>query len=180
MIESIILQSELLDLKTEHETDAKGIVLESKIDVGRGPVVNIIVTSGNLKKGDYFVSGKKWGKVRAIINDQGKNIDMAEPSTPVEILGINGASNAGDDFVVLSSEKEAKNLAEARTNEAKEGLKKLSFATKDNAFTQKNQKNLNIIIKSDVHGSSEAIKFAINNIEHDEVKVKYYYQILEW
>ncbi len=172
LVESIILQAELLDLKTEYETEAKGIVLESKIDIGRGPVVNIVVSSGNLKKGDYFVSGKKWGKVRAIINDQGKNIDIAEPSTPIEVLGINGASSAGDDFIVLPSEKEAKNLAEARINEAKEGLKSLSFATKDNAFTQQSSKDLNIIIKSDVHGSSEAIKFAISNIKHDEVKAK--------
>tara|TARA_B100000029_G_scaffold162170_1_gene158208 strand:+ start:1521 stop:3734 length:2214 start_codon:yes stop_codon:yes gene_type:complete len=172
LIESIILQAELLDLKTEYDIEANGIVLESKIDVGRGPVVNIVVTSGNLKKGDYFVSGKKWGKIRAIINDQGKNLDLAEPSTPVEILGINGASNAGDDFVVLPSEKEAKNLAEARINEAKEGIKNLSFATKDTAFSQKTSKELNVIIKSDVHGSGEAIKFAISNIKHDEVKAK--------
>ena len=172
LVESIILQAELLDLKTEYKTEAKGIVLESKIDIGRGPVVNIVVSSGNLKKGDYFVSGKKWGKVRAIINDQGKNIDIAEPSTPIEVLGINGASSAGDDFIVLPSEKEAKNLAEARINEAKEGLKSLSFATKDNAFAQQSSKDLNIIIKSDVHGSSEAIKFAISNIKHDEVKSK--------
>ena len=172
LVESVILQAELLDLKTEYDTEAKGIVLESKIDIGRGPVVNIVITSGNLKKGDYFVSGKKWGKVRAIINDKGQNIDVAEPSTPVEILGIDGASNAGDDFVVLSSEKEAKNLAEARVNEAKEGIKNLSFATKDNAFSKKTSEELNIIIKSDVHGSAEAIKFAISNIKHDEVKTK--------
>ena len=172
LIESIILQAELLDLKTEYETKAKGIVLESKIDVGRGPVVNLIITSGKLTKGNFFVSGKKWGKVRAIINDQGQNIEVAEPSTPVEILGINGASNAGDDFVVLSSEKEAKNLSEARINEAKEGINKLSFATKDNAFSQNTSKDLNIIIKSDVHGSAEAIKFALSNIKHDEVKAK--------
>ncbi len=172
LIESIILQAELLDLKTEYETKAKGIVLESKIDVGRGPVVNLIITSGKLTKGNFFVSGKKWGKVRAIINDQGKNIEVAEPSTPVEILGINGASNAGDDFVVLSSEKEAKNLSEARINEAKEGINNLSFATKDNAFSQNTSKELNIIIKSDVHGSAEAIKFALSNIKHDEVKAK--------
>ena len=172
LVESIILQAELLDLKTDHENEAKGTVLESKIDIGRGPVANIIITSGHLKKGDYFVSGKKWGKIRAIINDQGKNINVAEPSTPVEILGINGASNAGDDFVVLSSEKEAKSLAEARVNEAKEGNNKLSLATKDNVFSQKGTEELNIIIKSDVHGSSEAIKFAISNIKHDEVKAK--------
>tara|TARA_B100002052_G_scaffold199998_1_gene182498 strand:- start:652 stop:2868 length:2217 start_codon:yes stop_codon:yes gene_type:complete len=172
LIESIILQAELLDLKTEYDSEAKGIVLESKIDIGRGPVVNIVVTSGNLKKGDYFVSGKKWGKIRAIINDQGQNLEIAEPSTPVEILGINGASNAGDDFIVLPSEKEAKNLAEARVNEAKEFTKNLSFATKDNAFFEKTSKELNIIMKSDVHGSTEAIKFAISNIKHDEVKSK--------
>ena len=172
LVESVILQAELLDLKTEYDTKAKGIVLESKIDIGRGPVVNIIVTSGNLKKGDHFVSGRKWGKIRAIINDKGQSIDVAEPSTPVEILGINGASNAGDDFVVLSTEKEAKNLAEARVNEAKEGIKNLNFATKDNAFSKKNSEELNIIVKSDVHGSAEAIKFAISNIKHDEVKTK--------
>ena len=172
LVESVILQAELLDLKTEYDTKAKGIVLESKIDIGRGPVVNIIVTSGNLNKGDYFVSGKKWGKIRAIINDKGQSIDIAEPSTPVEILGINGASNAGDDFIVLSTEKEAKNLAEARVNEAKEGVKNLNFATKDNAFSKKNSEELNIIVKSDVHGSAEAIKFAISNIKHDEVKTK--------
>ena len=123
LIEAIILQSELLDLKTEYETESKGIVLESKIDIGRGPVVNIVVTSGTLKKGDYFVSGKKWGKVRAILNDQGKNIEIANPSTPVEVLGISGASDAGDDFIVLKSEKEAKNLSEARIVESKENIK---------------------------------------------------------
>ncbi len=172
LVESITLQAELLDLKTEFDVTAKGIVLESKIDIGRGPVVNIVVTSGNLKKGDYFVSGKKWGKVRAIINDQGINLDLAEPSTPVEILGINGASNAGDDFIVLSSEKEAKNLAEARVNEAKEGIKPLVFGAQDNVFSQKKSEELNIIIKTDVHGSAEAIRFAISNIKHDEVKSK--------
>ena len=172
LIEAVVLQSELLDLKTEYDTNAKGIVLESKIDLGRGPVVNLIITSGNLKKGDFFVSGKKWGKIRAIINDQGQYIDNAEPSTPVEILGINGASNAGDDFLVLSSEKDAKNLAEARINEEKEGINKLSFTTTDNVFSKKNIEELNIIIKSDVHGSSEAIKFALSNIKHDEVKAK--------
>ena len=109
LIEAIILQAEILDLKTDFDTKATGIVLESKIDVGRGPVATIIVTIGTLKKGDFFVSGLKWGKVRAIINDKGKNINEALPSTPVEILGINGAAKSGDDFIVLDSEREAKN-----------------------------------------------------------------------
>ena len=134
LIESVVLQAELLDLKTDFETDAKGIVLESKIDIGRGPVVNIIITAGTLRKGDFFVSGLKWGKARAIINDQGKSIDFAEPATPIEIIGINGASKAGDDFIVLQNEKEAKSLCEARIQEKKEGKNPLTFVTQDSAF----------------------------------------------
>ncbi len=172
LLESIQLQAELLDLKTDFETNAKGIVMESKIDVGRGPIANIIITAGTLKKGDYFVSGTKWGKVRAIINDLGENISFAEPATPVEILGINGAARAGDDFIVLSSEKEAKVLADGRIDEAKQGRSPLTFVTQDSAFNDKVSEELNIIIKSDVHGSSEAIKNAISQIKHDEVKAK--------
>ena len=172
LVESIILQAEILDLKTDYESKATGIVLESKIDVGRGPVATIIVTTGTLKKGDFFVSGLKWGKVRAIINDKGKNIDEASPSTPVEILGINGAAKAGDDFIVLESEKEVKTLSENRAEETKDGKNPLTFATQESAFSDKSSEELNLIIKSDVHGSSEAIKNAISQIKHDEVKPK--------
>ena len=172
LVESIILQAEILDLKTDFQSKATGIVLESKIDVGRGPVANIIVTTGMLKKGDFFVSGLKWGKVRAIINDRGQNIDRASPSTPVEILGINGASKAGDDFIVLETEKEAKILSENRAQEKKVGKNPLSFATQESAFSNNLSKELNLIIKSDVHGSSEAIKNAISQIMHDEVRPK--------
>ncbi len=172
LVESIILQAEILDLKTDYESKATGIVLESKIDVGRGPVANIIVTTGTLKRGDFFVSGLKWGKVRAIINDKGKNINEALPSTPVEILGINGAAKAGDDFIVLDTEKEAKILSENRAQESKDGKNPLTFATQDSAFSDKSTEELNLIIKSDVHGSSEAIKNAISQIKHDEVKPK--------
>ena len=172
LIESIVLQAELLDLKTDFETNAKGIVLESKIDIGRGPVANVIITTGLLKKGDYFVSGLKWGKVRAIINDLGKNIDNAEPATPIEIIGINGAAKSGDDFIVLPNEKEAKSLCEARIQESKDQKIPLTFVTQDSAFQNTVSEELNIIIKSDVHGSSEAIKNAINQIKHEEVKPK--------
>ncbi len=172
LVESIILQAEILDLKTDYESKATGIVLESKIDVGRGPVANIIVTTGTLKRGDFFVSGLKWGKVRAIINDKGQSINEALPSTPVEILGINGAAKAGDDFIVLDSEKEAKTLSENRAQESKDGKNPLTFATQDSAFSDKSIEELNLIIKSDVHGSSEAIKNAISQIKHDEVKPK--------
>ena len=172
LVESIILQAEILDLKTDYDSKATGIVLESKIDSGRGPVVSIVVTSGTLKKGDFFVSGLKWGKIRAIINDKGQNINEAFPSTPVEVLGINGASKAGDDFIVFENEKEVKTLSETRAQEKKEGQNPLTFATQESAFSNNSSKELNMIIKSDVHGSSEAIKNAISQIKHDEVKAK--------
>ena len=172
LIESVLLQAELLDLKTDYDLKSNGVVIESKIDVGRGPIVNLIITSGTLKKGDYFVSGLKWGKVRALINDQGQSINEANPSTPVEVLGINGAAKAGDDFVVLENEKEAKSLCEARIQENLDGKNPVTFATQDSAFKVKTAEELNIIIKSDVHGSSEAIKNAISQIKHDEVKPK--------
>ncbi|MDC3012808.1 translation initiation factor IF-2 [Candidatus Pelagibacter sp.] len=172
LIDAIILQAEILDLKTDFESKATGVVLESKIDTGRGPVATIIVTTGTLKKGDFFVSGLKWGKIRAIINDKGKNIDEALPSSPVEILGINGAARAGDDFIVLDNEKEAKTLSENRAQESKDGKNPLTFATQESAFSNKSTEELNLIIKSDVHGSSEAIKSAVSQIKHDEVKPK--------
>ncbi len=172
LLEAITLQAEILDLKTDFDSKATGVVLESKIDVGRGPVANIIVTTGTLRKGDFFVSGIKWGKIRAIINDKGENVVEAIPSTPVEILGINGAAKSGDDFIVLDSEKEAKTLSENRTEENKDIKNPLSFATQESAFSNKSSQDLNLIIKSDVHGSSEAIKNAINQIKHDEVKPK--------
>jgi len=172
LLESITLQAELLNLKTDYDNKATGIVLESKIDIGRGPIANIIVTSGKLKKGDHFVCGPQWGKVRAIIDDNGKSVDEALPSTPVEILGISGASKSGDDFLVLDTDKEAKVLSEARVNEAQSKKGQVSLLTQDSAFKDQTSEELNIIIKSDVHGSSEAIKNAVNLIKHDEVKPK--------
>ncbi|MDC1159456.1 translation initiation factor IF-2 [Candidatus Pelagibacter sp.] len=172
LVESIVLQAEILDLKTDFESKATGIVLESKIDIGRGAVATVVVTSGTIKKGDFFVSGLKWGKVRALINDKGENVNEAPPSMPVEILGINGAAKSGDDFIVLDSEKEAKTLSETRAEETKTGGSPLTFATQDSAFADKSAAELNIIVKSDVHGSAEAIKSAINQITHDEVKPK--------
>ena len=172
LLELILLQAEILDLKSDFNSNSTGVVLESKIDIGRGPIVNIIITSGKLKKSDYFVCGTKWGKIRAIINDKGNPIDIALPSTPVEILGINGAAKSGDDFLVVDSEKEAKSLSEARIEEKKISKNPLGLFTQESAFKDKKSEDLNIIIKSDVHGSSEAIKNALNQIKHDEVKIK--------
>ena len=107
LIENITLQADLLDLKADYEQSAQGVILESRIDKGKGPVSTVLVTNGSLKKGDFFVSGNTWGKIRAMINDENKNIDLAAPSTPVEILGKNSSALAGDDFVVVEKETNA-------------------------------------------------------------------------
>ena len=168
--ESIVLQSELLDLKASFTGIAEGVVIESKIDKGKGPVSTILVSNGLLKKGDFFVCGNTWGKVRAMIGHDGKMIDQAKPSTPVEILGMNSSVNAGADFLVTENEEKAKEIYEFRSQNS--GQKNKLFAKDKATLFEKgvNKKELNIIIKSDVQGSSEAIKNAINKIDHNEVK----------
>ena len=108
--ENILLQSEILDLKTSFSGQAKGVVIESKIDKGKGPVSTVLINHGELKKGDYFICGDTWGKIRAMINYEGKNIDKALPSMPVEILGMNASAFAGAEFMVTKNENEAKEL----------------------------------------------------------------------
>jgi len=167
--ENILLQAELLDLKADHKRRASGVVLESKIDIGRGPISTVIITNGTLKKGDYFVSGSTWGKIRALINDKGIIIEQAIPSMPVEILGMNSPAKAGDDFIVVENESKAKEINVFRKENLKSDKNSLVFATQDSAFKDNKIIELNIIIKSDVHGSSEAIKTAILNIKNEEV-----------
>ena len=168
--ETIILQSEILDLKAPKDGNAQGIVLEAKIDKGKGPVSTILITAGKLERGDYFVCGSTYGKVRAMIDFNGQTVDKASPSTPIEILGMNEAANAGDEFSVVDTEDEAKKINSFR----KTGIKDknvLISPDKTNLFDNQNlKKELNIILKSDVQGSSEALKNAINKIEHSEVK----------
>ena len=170
--ENILLQAELLDLKADHKGKASGVILESKIDVGRGPISTVIIINGTLKKGDYFVSGSTWGKIRALINDKGATIEQAIPSTPVEILGMNGPAKAGDDFIVVENENKAKEINTYRKENLQSEKNSLVFATQDSAFKDNKIKELNIIIKSDVQGSSEAIKTAILNIKNEEVLPK--------
>jgi len=171
--ENISLQSDLLDLKTNLTGPASGVILESRIDKGKGPVSTVLVIDGSLKKGDFFVSGNTWGKIRAMINDEGQNIDSATPSTPVEILGMNNSAFAGDDFMVVSSEDKAKEINDYRIENSKSEQANLISAKKDSGFIDTSTpKELPIIIKSDVHGSSEAIKTAIEKITHTEVMPK--------
>ena len=171
--ENIILQADLLDLKVNFDSSATGVILESRIDKGKGPVSTVLVISGSLKKGDFFVSGNTKGKIRAMIDDTGNNIDLASPSTPVEILGIDKSALAGDDFIVVETEDKAKEINEYRIAHSKSKQAPLILANKESAFSETTTaKELPIIIKSDVHGSSEAIKNAIEKIEHKEVVPK--------
>ena len=171
--EHIILQSDLLGLKASFGGFATGVILESRIDKGKGPVSTVLVLNGNLEKGNYFVAGNIWGKIRGMIDDQGQNIDSALPSTPVEILGMNDSALAGDDFVVVDSEKKAKEINEYRMKDVKSKQAPLISANKESAFNDKAApKELAIIIKSDMHGSSEALKNAIEKIKHAEVTPK--------
>ena len=171
--ENIILQSDLLDLKANFEGNASGIILESRIDKGKGPVSTVLVTNGKLKKGDFFVSGNTWGKIRAMMSDDSKNVDLALPSTPVEVLGMNNSALAGDDFIVVDSEEKAKEINDYRIEHNKTKKTTQILVNKDSAFDNNTRpKELPIIIKCDVHGSSEALKTAIEKIEHAEVAPK--------
>ena len=171
--DNIILQADLLDLKADFESYASGVILESRIDKGKGPVSTVLVTNGSLKKGDFFVSGITWGKIRAMINDKGQNVDLATPSTPVEVLGMNSSAFAGDDFAVVVSEDKAKDISKYRVENSKSKQTSLISGNRDSVFDDvSTPKELPIIIKSDVHGSSEALKNAIEKIKHKEVIAK--------
>jgi len=169
--ESILLQSEILDLKASYNDKAAGVVIESKIDKGKGPVSTILISNGKLKRGDFFICGDTWGKIRAMINYEGKMVNEAFPSMPVEILGMNSSAYAGAEFMVTETEDEAKKLSEFRSTSTAQN--KNLAKDKTTLFENVKEKDeLNIIIKSDVQGSSEALKMAINKIEHKEVEAK--------
>ena len=169
--ESILLQSEILDLKASYSDRARGVVIESKIDKGKGPVSTILIRNGRLKKGDFFICGNTWGKIRAMINFDGKPVNEALPSMPVEILGMNNSAYAGAEFLVTKNEEEAKEMAEFKKNDTSKS--KILAKDKTTLFDNvKNKDELNIIIKSDVQGSNEALKMAINKIKHQEVEAK--------
>ena len=169
--ESILLQSEILDLKASYSDKARGVVIESKIDKGKGPVSTILISNGRLKRGDFFICGDTWGKIRAMINYEGKIVNEALPSMPVEILGMNSSAYAGAEFMVTNDESEAKELIEFKKSDTEQN--KNLAKDKTTLFEDvKDKDELNIIIKSDVQGSSEALKMAINKIEHKEVEAK--------
>ena len=179
LLESIELQSEVLDLQANPDSRASGAVVESKMEKGRGSVATVLIQRGKLEIGDIFVAGSEWGKVRALINDQGQQVKHANPSTPIEVLGLNGTPVAGDEFVVVESEARAREVAEFRQSKAKEAASLASKGSLESMFSALKDgtaEELPVVIKGDVHGSVEAIIGTLQKLSTDEVKVNVLHQ----
>ena len=177
LLEAIALQAELLELKANPNRPAIGAVIEAQLDVGRGPVATVLIQNGTLRQGDIFVVGEQYGKVRALINDQGERIKEAGPSVPVEVLGLNGTPGAGDVLNVTGTEAQAREIAEYRANAAKDKRAAAGAATTleqlmANAKANETVSELPLLIKADVQGSAEAILQAMEKIGNDEVRVR--------
>ena len=170
--ENILLQSELLDLRTKKNALAKAVVIESRLDKGRGPVSTVLITSGTLKKGDTFISGYTKGKVRAMFDYNNKQINSAEPSMPVEVIGFENVTKAGDDFIVLNQEEKINEILEFRKSGLKKNKTKSLGESEDIFGNVEKSETLNIVLKADVHGSLEAINAAITKIEIEKIKPK--------
>ncbi len=177
LLENITLQAELLELKSNETRPAEGTVVEAKLDMGRGPVATVLVQKGTLKKGDIFVVGQQWGKVRALFDDKKEKIDFALPSTPVEVLGLNGTPEAGDILNVLPSEAKAREISLYREQNLKNKKNTIGMGSSLDQLLAKAKEDeklsyLPIIVKSDVRGSGEAIVQAMEKIKSDEVEVR--------
>ena len=175
LLDSILLQSEILELKAIATGPASGVVIESRLDIGRGPIATILVQSGTLKKGDIIISGQEFGRIRGLISDSGKNIVSAGPSIPLEVLGLSGTPNAGDEVIVVPDEKKAREITLLRQGKYRESKIAAQHAMKrENVMSQMEEGKivpLNILIKADVQGSSEALVDAVLRLSNDEVKV---------
>jgi translation initiation factor IF-2 len=176
LLEAIALQAEILELNANPDRAAQGAVIEAQLDVGRGPVATVLVQRGTLRRGDIFVVGEQWGKVRALINDQGKRVDIAGPSVPVEVLGLNGTPEAGDVLNVVDTEAQAREIADYRIEVAKEKRATAGASTLEQMMAKakedENVSELQILVKADVQGSAEAIVQAMEKIGNDEVRVR--------
>lgn len=175
LLEMILLQAEIMELKADPGRKARGTIIEAKLDKGRGPVATLLVQTGTIKIGDAVLAGKHAGKVRALLDDSGKKIQSAGPSTPVEVIGFSEVPSAGDIFVVVEDEKKARQIALMRLHKQRlletAKARKLTLDELHTRIKEGKIKDLNIIIKGDVHGSVEAIKDALENIIHPDVKV---------
>ena len=176
LLEAIALQAEILELTANPARAAQGAVIEAQLDVGRGPVATVLVQRGTLQQGDIFVVGEQWGKVRALINDQGKRVETAGPSVPVEVLGLNGTPEAGDVLNVVETEAQAREIADYRIAVAKEKRATAGASTLEQMMAKakedENVSELQILVKADVQGSAEAIVQAMEKIGNEEVRVR--------
>ncbi len=175
LLELVLLQAELLELKANPAKPARGTVIESKLDSGRGPVATVLIQEGTLKNGDFFVAGTHHGRVRAMLNDRGRKISEAGPSTPVEVIGSSGVAEAGAAFVVVEDERTAKEVVSTRQDQQREKeMSRLSTVSLEDLYDrmQKGEaKELNVIIKADVQGSVEAVRESLTKLSTDAVKV---------
>ena len=176
LLEAVLLQAEVLELKATPSAPGRGVVVESRLDKGRGPVATVLVQDGTLRQGDMVLVGSNYGRVRAMLDENGKPIKEAGPSIPVEILGLDGTPDAGDEMSVLSDEKKAREVALFRQGKFREVKLARAHAGKlENIFEnmgQEEKKTLNIVLKSDVRGSLEALNGALNGLGNDEVQVR--------
>ena len=175
LLDQILVQAEVLELKAPVDGVAKGVVIESRLDKGRGPVATILVHSGTLRKGDMILSGLEYGRVRAMLDETGQNVGEAGPSIPVEVLGLSGAPRAGDELIVVADERKAREIALFRqTKQREEQARKPAISLDDisRQFESGQVNILNVVLKADVQGSAEAIVDALGRLSTDEVQVK--------
>jgi translation initiation factor IF-2 len=176
LLDSLLLQAEVMDLTAVAEGPAKGLVIESSLEKGRGAVATLLVQSGTLKQGDMIIAGEEYGRIRNMFNETGASIEEAGPSQPAVVLGLSKTPSAGDDFMVVKNERKAREVAEFRQAKTRETKLAQQQASKlDDMFTQMKEGELStvpIIIKSDVHGSAEALRDSLTKLSNDEVKVK--------
>ncbi len=176
LLDSILLQSEVMDLKAVAEGMAQGIVIESSLEKGRGSVATLLVQGGTLKQGDMIIAGEEYGRVRNMFDETGASIKEAGPSSPAVVLGLSKTPSAGDDFLVVKNERKAREVAEFRQNKAREAKLAQQQASKlEDVFSQMEEglaSSVSLIIKSDVHGSAEALRDSLTQLSSDEVRVK--------
>ena len=177
LVEAVLLQSEVLDLKANPNHAAEGVVIESKMEKGRGPVATVLVSRGTLKVGDVFVVGQEWGRVRSLLDDKGRRLQQAEPAQPIEVVGLQGVPSAGDDLFVVDSEAKAREVSGYRQRKAREALsiKRVgSGSTMEQMFAQikaGETKAFPVIVKGDVQGSVEALQGTLAKIANEEVRI---------
>ncbi|MCB1677949.1 MAG: translation initiation factor IF-2 [Halioglobus sp.] len=175
LLDAVLLQAELLELTAARDVPAQGIVIESRLDKGRGPVASLLIQNGTLRKGDIVLAGLQFGRVRAMLDENGQPVDEAGPSIPVEVLGLDGTPDAGDVFAVVESEKRARDVAAFRQEKSRDNkLQRQQAAKLDNMFesmTAGEKKTLNVVVKADVRGSLEAIQTALLDLGNEEVQV---------